>query len=114
VTGAGGPSRAAGSGGETERRMRAITAGLTAAGLVSCLNVTRGVLDITATLERPGGKPSQVIIDEDGYIEVRYWNRPDATPGADHRGHRPRAGRDRRRAADLTYPPTPSPSADRA
>jgi hypothetical protein len=66
--------------GETAGRMRAITAGLSDAGLVACLNETRGVLDITATLDRPGGKASAVIVDEDGYVEVRYWNHPGATP----------------------------------
>ena len=32
--------------------MRAIAAGLTAAGLDACLDETRGVLDVTATLDR--------------------------------------------------------------
>ena len=73
-------SGAAGRGGETARRMRAITAGLMDAGLAVSLNVTQGVLDITAALDRPGGKASEVIVDEDGYVEVRYWNHPGATP----------------------------------
>jgi len=80
VTSASGPSHTIGGEGETARRMRAITAGLTDAGLGACLNETRGVLDITATLDRPSGKASQVIVDEDGYVEVRYWNHPGATP----------------------------------
>jgi hypothetical protein len=65
---------------ETEQSMRAIAAGLTAGGLVAQVNQTRGVLDITATLERPGGKQAEVVVDEDGYVELRYWNRPGATP----------------------------------
>ena len=65
---------------ETERWMRAIAAGLGAGGLVAEVNQTRGVLDITATLQRPGGKPAKVVVDEDGYVELRYWNRPGATP----------------------------------
>jgi hypothetical protein len=65
---------------ETERGMRAIAAGLGAGGLVAEVNQTRGVLDITATLQRPGSKPAEVVIDEDGYVELRYWNRPGATP----------------------------------
>lgn len=60
--------------------MRAIAAGLADAGLVACLNETRGVLDVTATLDRPGGKASKVLVDEDGYVELRYWNQPGATP----------------------------------
>jgi hypothetical protein len=80
VTSASGPSDTTGSGGETARRMRAITAGLSDAGLAACLNETRGVLDITATLARPSSKASTVIVGEDGYVEVRYWNHPGATP----------------------------------
>ena len=79
MTGAAGPSRT-GISGETARRMRAIAAGLTDAGLDVCLNETRGVLDVTATLDRPGTKASEVIVDEDGYVELRYWNQPSATP----------------------------------
>jgi hypothetical protein len=65
---------------ETERGMRAIAAGLGAGGLVAEVNQTRGVLDITAALQRPGSKPAEVVVDEDGYVELRYWNRPGATP----------------------------------
>jgi hypothetical protein len=68
------------SGQETERWMRAIAAGLTAAGLAAQVNETRGVLDITATLQRPGGKSAEVVVDEDGYVELRYGNRPGAAP----------------------------------
>jgi hypothetical protein len=78
VTGATGSSRT-GISGETARRMRAIATGLTDAGLDVCLNETRGVLDVTATLDRPGTKASEVI-DEDGCVELRYWNQPSATP----------------------------------
>ena len=60
--------------------MRAIVAGLAAGGLVAEVNQTRSVLDITATLERPGSKAAEVVVDEDGYVELRYWNRPAATP----------------------------------
>jgi hypothetical protein len=65
---------------ETEQRMRAIAAGLAAGGLVAEVNQTRRVFDITATLERPASKPAEVVVDEDGYVELRYWNRPGATP----------------------------------
>ena len=51
VTDVAGSSRS-GPGRETAQRMRAIAAGLTAAGLDACLNETRGVLDVTATLDR--------------------------------------------------------------
>ena len=68
------------SGGEAARRMRTIATGLTDAGLDACLNETRGALDVTATLDRPGAKASELIVDEDGYVELRYWNQPGATP----------------------------------
>jgi hypothetical protein len=66
---------------DTARRMGAIATGLVAAGLAAAVHDTRGVLDITATLDRPGGKATEVIVDDDGYVEIRYWNDPDATPG---------------------------------
>jgi hypothetical protein len=65
---------------ETEERMRAITSELTAAGLDAHLHDTRGVLDITATVHQPAAKDMHVIVDEDLYVEVRYWNPPSATP----------------------------------
>jgi hypothetical protein len=61
-------------------RMHAIAAALTAAGLTAQVHVTRGVLDVTATWERPDAKAAEVIIDDDGYTEIRYWNHPWATP----------------------------------
>jgi hypothetical protein len=65
---------------ETARRMRAIAAGLQAAGLAAALHETRGVLDITAACHRPGAKDIKVILDEDGYAEIRYWNHDGAPP----------------------------------
>ena len=79
MTPSGEPSAAANAG-ETAWRMRAIAAGLTAAGLTAHLHDTRGELDVTAALHRPGGKETDVIVDDDGYVEIRYWNRPGATP----------------------------------
>ena len=65
----------------TAAQMREIAAGLQAAGLTARLHQTAGVLDLTAELDRPGGKATGVIIDEDHYVEIRYWNLPGATPG---------------------------------
>jgi predicted transcriptional regulator len=64
---------------QTGRQMRAIAAALTAAGLTTHLHDTSGVLDVTATLHRPGRKKTAVIIDDDGYVEIRYWNPAGAT-----------------------------------
>jgi hypothetical protein len=60
--------------------MGAIAAGLTAAGLDARVYDTRGVLDVTAALYRPGSKDIEIIIDEDHYVQVSYWNDPAATP----------------------------------
>jgi hypothetical protein len=64
----------------TEIRMHAITARLTAAGLDAAVHETRGVLDIEATWHQDGRKDTTVIVDEDGYVELTWWNPPDATP----------------------------------
>jgi len=78
VTGTPGP---AGDGRDgTAARMHAIAAELAAAGLDALVHSTGGVLDITASLGRPGGRPAEVIVDEDGYVEIRYRNVPGATP----------------------------------
>ncbi len=50
------------------------------AGLTAHLHDTSGVLDITATLHRPGTKDTDVIVDDDGYVEIHYWNHPGAPP----------------------------------
>jgi len=53
---------------------------LTAAGLTAKLNVTRDIPDITARLSQPGGRDIKIIIDDDGYIEVRFWASPGTSP----------------------------------
>lgn len=73
VSGAGGVSR------ETAQQMAELASALAAAGLRVQVHSTRGVLDITAEMDWPQGKPIEVIADEDGYTEVRYWNLPGAT-----------------------------------
>ncbi|MGH3280926.1 MAG: hypothetical protein ACRDNW_17575, partial [Trebonia sp.] len=62
------------------QRMLILTGLLTAAGLTAALNVTRETPGIMARLPQPGGRDITVIIDDDGYIELRYWASPDATP----------------------------------
>lgn len=64
----------------TRQRMRAIAAALTAAGLTTRVHDSRTGWDIAATLHRNGGRETEVIIDEDGYTEIRYWDPPGATP----------------------------------
>jgi hypothetical protein len=61
-------------------RMHATAAALAGAGLAARVNQTQGVLDITASLGQPGGKSIDVIVDEDGYVQISYWNVPAAAP----------------------------------
>jgi len=63
----------------TAARMHATTAALAGAGLDARVHSTRGVLDITASLHQPGGRSTEVIVDEDGYVQISYWNAPGAT-----------------------------------
>ena len=60
--------------------MLILTGLLTAAGLTAALNVTRETPDITARLPHPGGRDITIIIDDDGYIELRFWASPGTTP----------------------------------
>ena len=43
--------------------------------LLRACTETRGVLDVSATLERPDAKAGEVVAG-DGYVELRYRNRP--------------------------------------
>ena len=58
----------------------AIADELSLAGLATHLHRTRGVLDLTATMRQPGRRETDVVLDEDGYTELRYWADPDASP----------------------------------
>jgi hypothetical protein len=62
------------------QRMLILTGLLTAAGLAAALNVTRGTPGITARLPQPGGRDITVIVNDDGYIELRFWASPGTTP----------------------------------
>ena len=64
----------------TAERMAAIADGLRAAGLDARVHETRGVLDVTAALRRPGSKAIDVTVDEDHYIQLSWWKPDDATP----------------------------------
>ena len=80
---ASGPAQPAGTPADPDvalQRMLVITGLLTAAGLTATLNVTRETPDITARLPQAGGRDITIIIDDDGYIELRYWTSPGATP----------------------------------
>ena len=59
-------------------RMKALSAGLTAAGVDN--NLSQGsIIDVSVTITGPGGRETQLVVDEDGFVEVGYWTSPDAT-----------------------------------
>ncbi len=54
-------------------RLHEVAAGLAEMGLVTRLHRTRAGTDLTATLHLPGYHDIEIIADEDGYTEFRYW-----------------------------------------
>lgn len=60
--------------------MRAMETELAACGLITHLTDARAGLDLTAVLSPSGKREAEIIIDEDGYAELRYWNAPGTTP----------------------------------
>jgi hypothetical protein len=74
------PDDASGADEQAGERLRAIAAELSAAGLVIHLHQTRAGLDLTAALHHPGLRETDVLVDEDGYTELRYWADQTATP----------------------------------
>lgn len=68
---------------DTAQRIRAIAAGLTAAGITTAThgnNITG--LDVTATTQPPGHATTEIMLDEDGYAEIRWYTNP-AAPAPD-------------------------------
>jgi hypothetical protein len=76
VTVTGGPQTAGAA------RLREIAVRLAEIGLRTRLHRTRAGTDLTATLHSPGHRDIQVIADEDGYTELRYWASLVSTPAA--------------------------------
>jgi anti-sigma regulatory factor (Ser/Thr protein kinase) len=64
------------------QRLRTMAADLAAHGLTTHLTDSRAGLDLTATLSPSGRREAELIIDEDGYAELRYWI-PVGTPPAE-------------------------------
>lgn len=73
-----------GAGGEpgsvTAQWMAELGSALTAAGLRMRVNSTCGVLDLTAEVPVPQGKPAEVIADKDSYTEVGSGTGPVRRP----------------------------------
>jgi hypothetical protein len=61
-------------------RLRVIETWLAAAGLTTRLHASPNAMDLTATLRQPGHREIEVVIDEDGYTELRYWASLSDTP----------------------------------
>ncbi|HUZ23517.1 MAG TPA: hypothetical protein VMV07_07115 [Streptosporangiaceae bacterium] len=63
--------------------IRAIAAGLAAAGVVTGTNGDNLTgLDVTATVRPPGLAKTEIMLDEDGYAEIRWYTNP-AAPAAE-------------------------------
>src|SRR5690348_2592030 len=63
-------------------RLHEIAAGLAVIGLTTRLHRSRAGTDLTATLHPPGHREIEIILDEDGYTELRYWADLSTTPTA--------------------------------
>lgn len=64
----------------TVKRMRAIAAELAAAGLHTRLYQSPGSVDVTAIRPQGRRRGMEAVVDEDNYVELRYWHPADATP----------------------------------
>ncbi|MGH3395221.1 MAG: hypothetical protein ACRDPO_11075 [Streptosporangiaceae bacterium] len=60
-------------------RIHAIAAGLAAAGVAAGTNGNSLTgLDVTATSQPPGRATAEIMLDEDGYAEIRWFTNPAA------------------------------------
>jgi hypothetical protein len=59
--------------------MRAIEAEFAAEGMTTHLTDARAGLDLTAVRSPSGQREAEIWVDEDGYVEVRYWSPPGAS-----------------------------------
>jgi hypothetical protein len=65
------------------RRIHAIAAGLAATGVATSTNGDSLTgLDVTATARPAGYAQTEIMLDEDGYAEIRWYTNP-AAPAAD-------------------------------
>jgi hypothetical protein len=64
-------------------RIRAIAASLAAPGVATGTNGNHLTgLDVTATVRPPGRAKTEIMLDEDGYAEIRWYTNP-AAPAAE-------------------------------
>ncbi len=55
-------------------RMRAIQTVFAASGLTTHLTDARAGLDLSAVLSPSGKREAEIWVDEEGYVEIRYWS----------------------------------------
>src|SRR5262247_254315 len=65
---------------EVTARMRAIESMFASEGLTTHLTDARAGLDLTAVLSPSGTREAEIWVDEDGYVELRYWSPEGSTP----------------------------------
>jgi len=63
-----------------EAWLRAIAGGLSTAGLPARLDDPQATRAVTVTVRLPGSREADLILDEDGYADLRWWPGPDTTP----------------------------------
>lgn len=62
-------------------RIHVIAAGLAATGAAISTNGNNLTgLDVTATIRPPGYATTEIMLDEDGYAEIRWYTNPAAPP----------------------------------
>jgi len=57
-----------------------VAACLAAARLPARITRAAGETSLTIPVSRPGCRETEVIVDADGYCELRWWLTPDAAP----------------------------------
>jgi hypothetical protein len=60
--------------------LRDVSSGLASAGLNAAVRPTKIGLQLSAVLQRPGRRETELILDQQGYAELRWWNDPGTTP----------------------------------
>jgi hypothetical protein len=59
---------------EVTARMRVIESVFASSGLTTHLTDARAGLDLSAVLSPSGKREAEIWVDENGYVEVRYWS----------------------------------------
>ena len=59
---------------EVTARMRAIESVFASNGLTTHLTDARAGLDLSAVLSPSGKREAEIWVDENGYVELRYWS----------------------------------------